>query len=60
LKKKYDFKAHEGEIEDLDLSPGNEVGHFSLLFSSLLEEEEEEEEEGSWTLECATARPSER
>ncbi|KAG7262756.1 hypothetical protein CRUP_028417 [Coryphaenoides rupestris] len=24
LKKKYDFKAHEGEIEDLDLSPGNE------------------------------------
>ncbi|CAL8287360.1 unnamed protein product [Merluccius merluccius] len=24
LKKKLDFKAHEGEIEDLDLSPGNE------------------------------------
>ncbi|XP_077383862.1 guanine nucleotide-exchange factor SEC12 [Festucalex cinctus] len=23
LKKKIDFKAHEGEIEDLDLSPGN-------------------------------------
>ncbi|KAM9807339.1 prolactin regulatory element-binding protein isoform X1 [Syngnathus typhle] len=23
LKKKLDFKAHEGEIEDLDLSPGN-------------------------------------
>ncbi|XP_059195985.1 prolactin regulatory element-binding protein isoform X2 [Centropristis striata] len=23
LKKKYDFKAHEGEIEDLDMSPGN-------------------------------------
>lgn len=24
MKKKFDFKAHEGEIEDLDLSPGNE------------------------------------
>ncbi|XP_072317484.1 guanine nucleotide-exchange factor SEC12 [Eucyclogobius newberryi] len=25
LKKKYDFKAHEDEIEDLDLSPGNKL-----------------------------------
>ncbi|XP_071324590.1 guanine nucleotide-exchange factor SEC12 [Trachinotus anak] len=23
LKKKFDFRAHEGEVEDLDLSPGN-------------------------------------
>uniref|UniRef100_A0A3Q3WIP3 Uncharacterized protein n=1 Tax=Mola mola TaxID=94237 RepID=A0A3Q3WIP3_MOLML len=23
LKKKFDFKAHEGEVEDLDMSPGN-------------------------------------
>ncbi|XP_029928764.1 guanine nucleotide-exchange factor SEC12 [Myripristis murdjan] len=23
LKKKFDFKAHEGEVEDLDISPGN-------------------------------------
>ncbi|XP_041798963.1 prolactin regulatory element-binding protein isoform X1 [Chelmon rostratus] len=23
MKKKFDFKAHEGEIEDLDMSPGN-------------------------------------
>ncbi|XP_037310477.1 prolactin regulatory element-binding protein [Pungitius pungitius] len=23
MKKKFDFKAHEGEIEDLDISPGN-------------------------------------
>lgn len=27
LKKKYDFKAHEGEIEDLDMSLGNKVKH---------------------------------
>lgn len=25
LKKKYDFKAHEDEIEDLDMSPGNKL-----------------------------------
>ncbi|CAL1610798.1 unnamed protein product [Knipowitschia caucasica] len=25
LKKKYDFKAHEDEVEDLDLSPGNKL-----------------------------------
>ncbi|KAJ0066252.1 hypothetical protein NL108_004133 [Boleophthalmus pectinirostris] len=25
LKKKYDFKAHEDEIEDLDISPGNKL-----------------------------------
>lgn len=25
LKKKFDFKAHDGEVEDLDMSPGNKV-----------------------------------
>lgn len=25
VKKMLDFKAHEGEIEDLDMSPGNKV-----------------------------------
>ena len=25
LKKKFDFKAHEGEVEDLDIGPGNQV-----------------------------------
>lgn len=25
LKKRFDFKAHDGEIEDLDMSPGNKV-----------------------------------
>lgn len=31
MKKKFDFKAHEGEIEDLDMSPGNKVKHWYLL-----------------------------
>lgn len=34
MKKKYDFKAHEGEIEDLDLSPGNKVKHFGVCYVS--------------------------
>lgn len=31
LTQKYDFKAHKGEIEDLDMSPGNKVRHLRLL-----------------------------
>lgn len=32
MKKKYDFKAHEGEIEDLDISPEMKVNHFRVFF----------------------------
>lgn len=31
MKKKYDFKAHKGEIEDLDISPENKVKHLRIF-----------------------------
>lgn len=32
LKKKFDFKAHEGEVEDMDISPENKVKHRTLIY----------------------------
>lgn len=35
LKKKFDFKAHEGEIEDFDMSPGNKVNHWHFFYAGI-------------------------